>query len=57
MNKRITITIDEGIQSKIRQIQAEKISTTNRSISFSQVVNDILKNALNGNSEFKFVSS
>jgi len=57
MNKRITITIDEWTVSKLRHIQAEKISNTNRSISFSQVVNEILKNSLNGNSEFKFVSS
>ena len=57
MNKRITITIEKNVESKIREIQAEKILATNRSISFSQVVNDILKNALNGNSEFKFVES
>lgn len=57
MNKRITITIEKNVESKIREIQAEKILSTNRSISFSQVVNDILKNALNGNSEFKFVES
>ncbi len=57
MNKRITITIEKNVESKIREIQAEKILSTNRSISFSKVVNDILKNALNGNSEFKFVES
>jgi ribosomal protein S3AE len=55
MNKRITITIDESIDSKIRQIQAEKITATNSSISFSQVINEILKGALN-TTNFKSIS-
>ncbi len=46
MIKRITITLDENIIAKIRSIQAEKIAKTNRSISFSQVVEQILREGL-----------
>jgi len=53
MIKRITITLDETLESKIRTIQAEKISKQNKSISFSQVLNQLLKDALdNGNFNF-----
>ena len=46
MIKRITITLDENIIAKIRSIQAEKILKANRSISFSQVVEQILREGL-----------
>jgi len=50
MIKRITITLDETLESKIRTIQAQRITQQNKSISFSQVLNQILKSALdNGN--------
>jgi len=50
MIKRITITLDESLESKIRTIQAQRISQQNKSISFSQVLNQLLKSALdNGN--------
>jgi len=46
MIRRITITLDEKIEMKIRHLQAQKIAAFNRSISFSQVLNQILKDAL-----------
>jgi len=46
MNHRITITLDRAIETKIRAIQAKKILETNRAISFSCVVNDVLKQGL-----------
>ena len=50
MIKRITITLDETLESKIRTIQAQRITKQNKSISFSQVLNQLLKSALdNGN--------
>jgi len=44
--KRITITIDEKIDSKIRDMQVKMISETRKSVSFSQVLNGLLKEAL-----------
>ena len=49
MSKRITITMDENIVSQIREIQASKITSSVRSVSFSHIVNHILKNALKVN--------
>jgi len=46
MIKRITITLDETLESKIRTIQAQRITQENKSISFSQVLNQLLKSAL-----------
>jgi len=44
--KRITITIDEKIDEKIRDMQVKMISETRKSVSFSQVLNGLLKEAL-----------
>jgi len=44
--KRVTITIDEFVDLKIREIQAEQISALNKCISFSQVLNQLLKQSL-----------
>jgi hypothetical protein len=49
MGKRITITMDDDIVEKIREIQASKINSSIRSVSFSHVVNQILKDALKAN--------
>jgi hypothetical protein len=49
MGKRITITIDENVISQIREIQASRITSSVRSVSFSRVVNQILKDALKVN--------
>ena len=48
MIRRITITIDEQLDSAIRNIQAKKISENNKSVSFSEVVSQILKKGLMG---------
>jgi len=50
--KRITITIDESIDNKIRDIQVKRISETRKSVSFSQVLNGLLREALE-NLEFQ----
>ena len=44
--RRITIVIDEELESKLRKIQAQQIKTSSRSVSFSQVINDTLKKSL-----------
>lgn len=46
MAKRITIMIDDDLHKKIRQIQAKLIQKENKSISYSHVVNVILKDSL-----------
>ena len=46
MAKRVTVMIDEGLDSKIRTKQAEMIQKENRSVSYSFVVNLLLKKSL-----------
>ena len=50
MTRRITITINQEIESKLRDIQAKKILESKKSISFSQVLNQILIEGLKHNS-------
>ena len=49
MARRITITIYEEIEAKLRDLQAKKIKESNRNVSFSQIINQILANGLNNN--------
>jgi len=50
MTRRITVSLDENLESKIREIQVKMMTDTNRSVSFSRVLNNILKEGLkNGN--------
>jgi len=46
VRKRVTITIDESVDSMIRDIQVKQISDLNKSISFSQVIDQLLKQSL-----------
>jgi len=46
MIRRVIITLDRQIESKIRVIQAKMISESNKAISFSNVINQILKEGL-----------
>jgi len=46
MKHRVTITLDHTLESKIRAMQAKKISETKKSVSFSRVINDVLKQGL-----------
>jgi len=46
MAKRITIMLDEDLDKKIRLRQANMIQKENKSVSFSRVINDILKKDL-----------
>jgi hypothetical protein len=46
MTKRITIMIGDEIDKKLRLIQAKEITKTSSSISYSQVVNDMLRKQL-----------
>ncbi|MCH7758173.1 MAG: hypothetical protein IIA19_06865 [Thaumarchaeota archaeon] len=46
MAKRITIMIDDDIDKKLRLLQAKAIQNTTSSVSFSRVLNEILRNSL-----------
>jgi len=46
MAKRITIMIDDDIDKKLRLIQAKQISKTNSSVSYSSVINEVLRRHL-----------
>ncbi len=46
MAQRITIMLEDNFQKKIRMLQAKKIKESNKSVSFSQVLNMILEEGL-----------
>ena len=46
MINRITIAIDTELEKELRTMQAELIKKTNKSVSFSHVLNNILKEGL-----------
>ncbi len=46
MAKRITIMIDDDIDKKLRLIQAKQIANTSRSVSYSQVLNEMIRRQL-----------
>jgi len=44
--RRITIMLDDDLQKKLRERQARLIKQGNKSVSFSQVINQTLKEAV-----------
>lgn len=46
MVKRVTIMIDDELSKKIRIIQAKMIKDTTTSVSFSKVLNEVLRKGL-----------
>ncbi len=46
MGIRVTIVLDEVLVKKLRNIQSKKISKSNKSVSFSKVINEELRKAL-----------
>ena len=42
----VTVIIDDDVLQKLREIHAKKIQRTYRNISFSRVVNEILRKGL-----------
>jgi len=46
MSKRITIVLDDDNIKKLRTIQAKKIKESDKSVSFSRVLNDVLRKKL-----------
>jgi hypothetical protein len=46
MSKRITIMLDDDNLKKLRNLQAKMIKDSNKSMSFSKVVNEVIKKGL-----------
>gem|GEM_PF-538334 len=46
MAKRVSIMLDEDLDKKLRLRQAKLIRTSNQSISFSQVLNNVVRSGL-----------
>ena len=46
MSKRVTIMIDEDLDKKMRMLQAKMIQSTTSSVSFSNVLNQVLRDSL-----------
>jgi len=44
--KRVTIVLDDSLAKKLRIIQSKKISKSNKSVSFSNVINEELRKVL-----------
>lgn len=43
MAKRVTIMVDDDLDKKLRLYQAKQISKTNTAVSYSKVINDLLR--------------
>lgn len=46
MRKKITIVLDDDLNKKIRLMQAKKMLKTNANVSYSDMVNEILRQDL-----------
>jgi len=46
MAKRITIILDEDLRKKLHEIQAKQIKKSEKSVSFSRVLNEVLRKGL-----------
>lgn len=46
MGIRVTIVLDENNDKQLRTLQAKKIEASARSVSYSKVINEVLKNGL-----------
>ena len=46
MAHRITIMLDDDLVSKLRKIQAEQIKKTDKSVSFSHVINETIRKTI-----------
>ena len=44
--KRVTITIDKSVDANVREIQTQQILKLNKSISFSEIIEQLLKQSL-----------
>ena len=43
MKKRITVSINDSVFLKLRQLQEDRIKTEGKTVNFSETINDIIK--------------
>ena len=53
MAKRVTIMIDDELDKKLRNIQAKLIQKENTSVSYSKVINIMLKDSVRNSSKLQ----
>jgi len=46
MVKRVTIMLDDDLDKKLRLIQAKKIKTSENSVSYSKVINEVIRKGI-----------
>ncbi len=46
MSKRVTIVLDDDLVKKLRIIQSKNIVKSKKSVSFSRVINDVLRKGI-----------
>jgi len=46
MGKRITIILDDDLLKKLHEIQAKQIKDSTKSVSFSRVLNEVVRKSL-----------
>jgi len=46
MVKRITVVLDDDLDEKLRLLQAKEITKTVKSVSFSRIVNNVVRKSL-----------
>ncbi len=46
MSERITVMLDDDLARRLRLMQAKQLKETNRNVSFSQVLNNVVKEGL-----------
>ncbi len=46
MAKRITITLDDDLNKKLHELQAKQIKDSKKAVSFSRVLNEMLRKNL-----------
>jgi len=44
--KKVTIMLEEDLDKKLRELQAKAIRSTNSSVSFSKIINKLIRNNL-----------
>ena len=47
MGKRVTVTVDDDLVRRLRTLQAKQIKKYQKSISFSKIINELIRKSLN----------
>jgi hypothetical protein len=50
MGRRVTLFLDDDLDKKLRALQAKTIKSTSNAVSYSRIVNKVIRNYFNNNS-------